>query len=521
VLVERDKVIAAKRYQVKSPTGAVVNADIAATSKIIHQLPQYSIVVVAELTVDDSGDQRARISSPAGWINADDLEPAAPVESLKLDFETFQERHSIIAAGDHYGLEFPFTLDALREFGAEFLTSAFRAAGSMGKDNRVTEIVELKPLAIMGASENAFLTVAYAKQEPGLHTELFVKVPPADMDHKFLQSGSSHSEVQMLRRSRQGAFPVEVARYYFGDYCSHTTNYILITERIKFGVAPIEPAHRKGRDHLIDDVDTHYRVLAKALARLVAAHKTGAMGQDIEQVFPFARSARNFAPIESPEINIDRMIDFIGRIAPHLFAAEATDPAFLQRWREDLLFGLEHKDAVVAYLHQNVDYTGLCHPNLNIDNAWFWRDPAGELQVGLLDWGGVGQMSIAQALSGMLMMPDPDIHLRLVRDVIAAFVSEYADKGGMALDPEELLFQYKASVYSTAICTIVTIVVDFLFRFSDEEYKTIRDRFDSRLQESGVSSGIIWIDNMLREWLEDMTPGDACRRIVAQHDASR
>src|SRR6185312_2522663 len=197
-----------------------------------------------------------------------------------------------------------------------------------------------------------------------------------------------------------------------------------------------------------------YRALSTALARLVAAHKLGALGHEIETTFPFARAARNFDPIPDAEAKIDRLIDFIGRVAPQLFVEAGTNPEFLRRWRADLLFGLEHKDAVVAYLHQNVDYTGLCHPNLNIDNAWFWRDPAGELHVGLLDWGGVGQMSIAQALSGMLMMPDPDIHLRLVRDVIATFVSEYADKGGMALDPEELLFQYKASVYSTAICTI-------------------------------------------------------------------
>jgi hypothetical protein len=44
----------------------------------------------------------------------------------------------------------------------------------------------------------------------------------------------------------------------------------------------------------------------------------------------------------------------------------------------------------------------------------------------------------------------------------------------------------------------------------------MKDRFDPRIQESGFASAIIWIDNMLRDWLEPMTPGDACRRIVAR-----
>jgi len=291
---------------------------------------------------------------------------------------------------------------------------------------------------------------------------------------------------------------------------------MLITGRIKFGVPPIEPAYRKGRDDVVPDVEDHYRVLTEALAKLVAAHKTGALGYDIETDFPFPRGARNFNPLTDAQVNVDRLIDFVSRVAPHLFPAAATTAEFLKHWREDLLFGLANKDAVIGYLHQDIDYTGLCHPNLNIDNAWFWRDEAGALQVGLLDWGGAGQMSIAQALSGMLMMPDPDIYLRLRREVIETFIAEYATRGGVKLDAAELMFQYKASLYSTAIWIIVNIIVNYLPRFSDAEYATMRNRFDSRLQEGEFASAIIWIDNILREWLDGTTPGEVCRQIVAK-----
>lgn len=506
--------IPGKRYRVEPRAGAGVRGDRSSASHEIHHLPRNSVVVSAEVVTGEDGVARVRISSPAGWLRAKDLVPAEPAASLKLDHATFLERHAQVAPGDHYGLRFPFTLASLREYGAEFLTAAFRAAGSISENNRVTEIVELKPLGNIGASENAFLTIRYATPEPGLHTELFVKVPPVDVDHKFLQSSMSQSEVALLRLSQRGSLPVPVAKYYYGDYCTYTTNYILITERIRFGVAPIEPAHIKGRDHRVPDAPDHYRALARALARLVAAHKTGAMGDDLEEVFPFARAARNFLPIEDAEGRIDRLIDFIARVAPQLFVAEGTEPAFLRKWREDLLFGLTHKDAVIADLHRDVDYTGLCHINLNVDNAWFWRDGSGDLRVGLLDWGGVGQLSIAQALSSMLMMPEPETYLRLEREVIATFIDEYAKCGGLALDEHELLLQYKASVFSTAICTIVTIIVDVLSRIPEEDYGTMQDRFDPRLQESGLAGAIVWIDNMLRDWLDVITPGDACRRIV-------
>lgn len=516
MLADQKSVIPGKRYRIKSSKGASVRSGCTTTSRIIHQLSQNTIVVSAEVLVDDSGDGHVRISSPAGWLGADVLEPAEPAPSLWLDFETFQRRHLEVAPGDYYGLKFPFTIDLLREFGTEFLTAAFRASGAISRDNQVTEMV-LEPVTVMGASERAFLTLTYAKSEPGIQTELFVKFPPQEAEYKSTLSAMSQGEVAMQRFSRMEAFPVTAPKYYYGDYCSQTTNYILITERIRFGVPPIEPAYVKGYDDQIPEIEDHYRVLTKALARLVAAHKTGALGHDLEELFPFARAARVFEPIDAPEAKIDRLIDFVGRVAPQLFQAEATTPEFLKQWRVDLLFGLAHKDAVISYLHKNVDYTGLCHPNLNPDNAWFWRDASGQLQVGLLDWGGAGQMSIAQALSGMLMMPNPAIYLKLQRDVIATFIREYVEKGGMILDANELTFQYKASVFSTAIYLILTVVVDFLFKFTDEDYKTMKDRFDSRLQESGLSSAIVWIDNMLREWLEEVTPGDACRQIVAQN----
>jgi len=477
-------------------------------------LPHGATVVIAEIRPE--WGSAVRISVPSGWIDADRLEPAEPVVSFWRELDLFERRHLELAPGDHYGLEFPFTLDLFRQFGADFLTKAFRAAGSIAHDNAVMEIISLKPLSLSGASESAFITIAYERPEQDLHTELFVKFPPdRGVEYKHALAPMAHGEVEMQRLTRRNALPVKAAKYYYGDFSTQTLNYILITERISFGVAPIERAYVKGADQLMPEAHEHYMVLARSLAGVVAAHKSGALGPEVEDIFPFARAARDFTPIPAAEANVDRLIDFIGRVAPQLFPAAATSPQFLARWREDILFGLENKDAVIAYLHRDIDYTGLCHPNLNPDNAWFWRDEAGRLQAGLLDWGGAGQMSIAQAISSMLMMPDPAGYIDLRNDVLTAFIREYADRGGPQLDPTEFLFQYKASLFSTAVCTIVAFVVDILFRFTDEEFGSMKDRFDSRLQETRLAAAIIWIDNLLQEWLEELTPGEACKMIVA------
>jgi len=503
----------AARWEVIARKGVAVTADAGGTQQL-HHLPAGAVVVCAEQAVDEAGRTRLRIASPAGWVDADALALAPPISVSILDYETFLQRHRQVHPGDHYGLEFPIDLAGLREAGPDFLTRAFRASGAMAADNHVTSIVALDKLDVRGASENGLLELSYARDEPGLENKLFVKFPPADVHHKYGLLRLSDGEIAMARLSRERSLPVHLTRYYFGDYSAHTGNFILITERVAFGTGSIEPAYRKGYDHDVPCIEEHYEVLTRDLARLVGAHKRGDLGHDLEKIFPFATAARDFEPITDPEPRLDRLIDFIGRVAPQLFVTEATRPEFLKKWREDVLFGLEHKDKVLAYLLSNVDYTGLCHINLNVDNAWFWRDEAGALKAGLLDWGGAGQASLAQAISGMLMMPEPEKHISLVNRVIDTFIEECRKQGCPPISRDELHLQYKASVYSTAIFMFITILADTLQHFPEDYFESMENRMDPRLLESGFYSAVVWIDNMLREWLEDITPGDACRHIV-------
>ena len=84
------------------------------------------------------------------------------------------------------------------------------------------------------------------------------------------------------------------------------------------------------------------------------------------------------------------------------------------------------------------------------------------------------------------------------------------------LDEKELRLHYKAFLFSTAICSIVTLILAVIDQVAEEKFSAMESWRDDWLQESGLAPVVLWIDNMLREWLDDLTPGDACRAIVAK-----
>lgn len=513
---EVDSLRPGTRCRVVAETGAERTRDAAPDSPALSSLAPDTLVVCAEILERSDGTARVRIASPAGWLDADALEAVGPAPSISLDRQTFLERHLDLGPGDHYGLRFPISLEGLREAGPAFLTEAFQASGVLSLENRVTEITRLETLGHNGASDAALLSVVYASPGPDLHTDLFVKVSPPDLERKFTVAAMAQGEIMINRRAAEIGLPVPVAKFYYGDYCSETANFLLITERIPFGEPPVEPAWTKGYEQHVPNVVDHYRVLAASLARVVAAHKRGAMGHDLERDFPFGRSGRRFPPIDDVESRLDWLIDFIGRVAPQLFVAEVLRPAFLARFREDVLFGVAHTRQIERDLRGRVDYTGLCHPNLNIDNAWYWRDESGGLRAGWLDLGGFGQMSVAQALNSMPMMSEPERYPELERVILSTFVETCAAEGGPSLDPGELRLQYRAAVLSVSLGLIVGGASTFLSPFTEAEWATMDSWRDERLQQAGTAVAIVWIDNVLRRWLEDPTPGDAWREIVGR-----
>ena len=343
--------------------------------------------------------------------------------------------------GDMLGLQVPVHAAALREGGCGWLTDAFRAAGALGADNRVTAITRFEEKLGGGTGRKLLLSVAYAT--PGPPIDLFVKFS-RDYDDDFRDSLRSQMdpEVQFALLSRAPDFPVTVARCMYADLHAASGTGVLITERIPFGQGGIEPAYEKCLDYEIPEPLAHYRALLKAVARLAGAHKAGRIPESVARHFPFdlGRLAL-MEPFRYSAPQLQRRIDRVAEFAaefPRLLPASIRDPAFLAKVQAEIPRFVEHEAAIRAFLHARPELIALCHWNANVDNGWFWRGADGELECGLLDWGGVNQLSVAMALYGSLSGAEPELWADHLDELLAVFAAEYHAAGGPEVGVEEL-----------------------------------------------------------------------------------
>lgn len=353
--------------------------------------------------------------------------------------------------GDATGLRLPAHPEALEQAGAAYLTEAFRAYGSIAAENSVARIIRCEPCHAGNSGQKLFLSVEYAQAEPGLHSELFVKFSRHFTDAFRDRRRYEHeAEVRLAALSRLPAFPVHVAVPYFADFNHESGTGVLITQRIAFGEDGIEPLRPKNMDHELANPLEYYRATLTALARLAAAHKSGRLSPQADELFPFdAEAARAEMPIPWDQRQLREKVAAIGSFiesCPWLLLGDASAPQFIARLQHDALRFLEQEAAVRRFLYADPDYVALTHWNTHIDNAWFWRDTSGVLQCGLLDWGMVRQMNFAIGLWGGLSGASPEFLDGHLDELLALFVGELQASGGPRLDVGELKLRFDLAV---------------------------------------------------------------------------
>lgn len=373
--------------------------------------------------------------------------------------------------GDHTGLAIPAHEEALRAAGAAFLTQAFRVFGAIGPDNAVARIVALDHCPGGSTGAKLFLTVEYARPDPGLHTELFVKFSRDFTDERRdRQRWEMRSEVPFEMLTRRPGFPIRVPIAYFADYHAETGTGLVITERVAYGEGAIEPHRRKCLDHLtMDDPLPYYREVVAALARLCAAHKAGRLAPDIDALFPFD-PATSADPIRYDEAGLraelDRCFDFAAR-APQLLPAELRTPEFHAKMARDAFRFRTHEAELQRYLTGNRDMIALCHWNAHIDNCFFWRDADRRLHCGLIDWGRVGQITFGAILWGGLSAAHHAIWDHHIDDLLALFVDEYHAHGGPRVTREELEFHLTLHMATMGVARVLAFPEVILFRLPE------------------------------------------------------
>jgi hypothetical protein len=353
--------------------------------------------------------------------------------------------------GDASGLALPTHPQAFRDAGADFLTRAFHAFGSLAADNAVARILEVMPCPAGNSGQKLFLSVEYAQADPALHTDLFVKLSRDFADpFRDRRRYELEAEVRLAELSRLPAFPVHVAKPYFADFHHGSGSGILVTQRIAFGQDGIEPLRNKCMDHVLPNALEHYQATITALARLAGAQKAGRLSPMVEQLFPWDEAAAA-ADLPIPW-NASEMRDKVAALgalidgSPQLFPRAITAPWFSARLERDALAMLRHEAEIRRFLHADPRIIALSHWNTNLDNAWFWRDANGVLQCGLLDWGMVRQMNLGYALWGGLSAADGAMLEAHLDDLLALFAHELAAHGGPALPPGDLALHFDLSV---------------------------------------------------------------------------
>lgn len=359
------------------------------------------------------------------------------------------------ARGDIFGLDFPTHPEALKSGGPEFLTRAFRTSGALEGNNSITHITTLDEWTLGGTGVKAMLSVAYERDAPGLSRDLFVKFS-RNFHDKVRDGGRHHMppEVRLANMSRDPDFPVAVPKCFYADIQQDTLTGIIVTDRIPYGQGAIEPHYPKCMDQILPEPLAHYRELVSNLARLSGAYKSGRLGDAAKRYFPLdvdmliARRPRLEAALLAKRIN--RLAEFILQY-PHLAPAHIADRAFLDGFCADAQLAVEQQEDIWRFLHSQPDMIALCHMNANIDNAWFWRDTNGALQSGLIDWGSVGQMSVASSIWGCIGAAEPETHDRHLDELLDLFAAEYALAEGPVLDRGELALHLEMHVMMSAL----------------------------------------------------------------------
>lgn len=373
--------------------------------------------------------------------------------------------------GDTTGLNIPAHGEALRADGAAFLTTAFHAFGSLAADNRVVRVTRFEPCAGGSTGGKLFLSVQYERDEQGLHTELFVK-----FSRDFADARRDHGryemepEVRFAAISRLPDFPISVPAAYFADYHHDSGTGVIITQRIAFGEAGIEPLRVKCLDHYMDDPLPYYRVIITALARLCGAHKSGKLAPDIETRFPYDPATASSDPIRYDEPRLRSVLQQcaeFGQRYPQLLPAEVRSPEFINKLNRDALRIREHEATIQRFLRGDPDFIAPCHWNAHIDNAWFWRDGANTLHCGLIDWGRVNQITLGSALWGCLSAAHHDIWAHHLDELLTLFVREYHQHGGPRITVDALELHLMLHIAAMGVARILVMPEIVLYRLPE------------------------------------------------------
>lgn len=483
-----------------------------------------------------------------------------PWQSISL--EAVSELHGTVSDGMFYGIPFPWTEVMLIKWGPLWLTNAFHAAGTLSKNNRVVR-VSPDPTIKIDAGNNAgkfLFDVVYERDDPHLDTQLFAKVPfqmtaatkTDRLSSSVMKQPMDYHELNTYRLL-EATLPMIIPRLYYCDISNETSNYILITARIPFvgfdksrgsSIKPesyeIEGPYDKCKDFQLRGSDReYYTLLMEKSGTLGGSHWKGTLASDQllkcsfgqPQASPSNRDAWGMNEYgssgEDPDVvarKVDTAIEFFSEIAKRLYPEYVTTTAYKAKFKRVMMIMAAYIREIEYWKHSDPDYIAIGHMNMNIDNAYFWRDENGKLDCGVLDWGGMGSNCMGHKIWWQLNCAEfQNIQANLTH-YIETGAASYERSGGPKMDRDLL---YKMAILTSLPNTYMMVgaVPNALKQCPAKEFATIRDRHDPRIAENvdGKSTlrttlhvllnGVRIIEEMcadevLEQWIQDVYVGE-------------
>lgn len=406
--------------------------------------------------------------------------------------------------GDTLGILFPACAEAMQDGGVKFLTEAFCASGALDSNNHVARITQFEECRGGSTGRKLFLSVEYAQAQTELPTQLFVKFS-RDFDDELRDRAKNQldAEVRLALLSRTQGFPVAVPQCLFADYQQASGSGILITQRIAYGNDDIERPYEKCMDVEMPAPLEHYKAILKAVGGLAGTHKAGRLAANVSALFPFdtteAAASDRIRYTEQQLLNrLARYAEF-GEKYPHLIPANIRTSNFIAQLKADIPRFLAHELAIKKFLYSKPEFIALCHWNANVDNAWFWRNQQGALECGLMDWGRVGQMSIALALWGALSAAEIEMWDAHLEVLLSHFAVEFHRCGGPVLDVQELQMHLLLFVALMGLAWLMDAPA--LIERQIADLASVKDRFDTRFQSNEFARvQLQMMSNVLNLW---------------------
>jgi len=181
---------------------------------------------------------------------------------------------------------------------------------------------------------------------------------------------------------------------------------------------------------------------------------------------------------------LDIGMNLIEKTARHCFPKELVAEPYLKKFFTEAKEMGKYCAEMAYYTRVVPEYFSLCHPNAQVDNAWYWKNEDGVVQCGLLDWGGVNHSAIPVCLGNGWIGAEPEMMDEHEDGLIQAFIDEYAKITGFTFEHRNLWMHIKmaqASVLYGCFCNVGTLISKTVDK---KAWPSIKSRRDPQINDN-------------------------------------